>query len=148
MSEILLIASIPGEDELKFSRPFVGFNGKIFKNILFKYTGVDLLQTRFVYLWYHAKKGSKKSQDCFAVSLSQVMNEFMYKKKIILIGAEAVRHFTGLAVDAVSGMDVTDQIEDAGDVRYFAMVNPNTVFKSVGEMYFAMGKLKEWLNAD
>jgi uracil-DNA glycosylase len=148
MSDILFIASVPGDDEIKFSTPFVGYNGKIFKSILFKRTGIDLLQTRYVYLWYHAKKSSKKAQDCFAVSLSQVMNEFIYKKKIILIGAEAVRHFTGMAVDSVNGMDVTDQIEDAGDVRYFAMVNPNTVFKSVGEIYYAMDKLKEWLNAN
>lgn len=148
-SNILIIASVPGDDEINFGKPFVGFNGRIFKSELYKEAGLDLASIRQVYLWFHKKGTKKQSKDCLLVSLEQVSKEIGGKDLVILVGADAVTHFTGLSVDDVNGFDVTNDVEgdyhDWGNTRFFALCNPNSAYITVGELRFGLKKLKEWI---
>lgn len=145
MSDTLFISSVPSDDELRFGVSYVGFSGKIFKNELYKATKVELNSCRHVYLWFHEKKATKKGADCFAVSIDAMQKELIYKTKVILVGADAVRHFTGLSVDDVNGLDVTEMVDDEDGRRYFALCSPANALSSVGELRFALNNLNTWL---
>lgn len=148
-SEILLIGSAPTDDEVYYGRPFVGNTIRIFRKELIKLAKIDLGSTRQVLVECHDKM---KKDDCRAVSLSLVEKELKNKKYIILVGAEAVRTFTGLSVQDVNGMDVTDEayeyqeelLEQYPGIKFFAITSPQTVFKSLGEFRFGLSQLGSW----
>jgi uracil-DNA glycosylase family 4 len=150
-AEILFIASVPGDEELAFGKPFVGFNGRLFKNELYREAGIDLAATRQVYLWFHKKSTKKQAKDCLLVSNDIVDNEMIERKFIILIGSDAVKYFTGKSVDDVNGLDITSEVpgdyHDWGNTRFFALCNPNSAYVTVGELRFGLNKLKEWMEA-
>lgn len=158
-SDILLIGSIPDDEELKYHRMFTGQVSHIYKKELFHNAGIDLPSTRQVPLWFHDKS---KNPDCLDVSVSLVAEEMKGKKFIILVGAEAVTYFTGLSIDNVNGLDVTDEVRmifdtDSADseepdvfqlteeMRFFAITSPKTVFRSLGEFRFGLQQLGKWL---
>lgn len=144
-AKILLIGSEPSEDEINYNRPFVGDTIRIFRKELLKLSGIDLMATRQVLINYHAKM---KKEDCMKVSMSIVEAEMEGKSLIVLVGADAVRTFTGLSVQNVNGMDVTsevysDIIEKYPQAIFFAITSPQTVFKSLGEFRYGLNNLGE-----
>lgn len=142
-SEILFIGGEPSDGELETLRPFSDSTAAIFRKELFKHAKVDLSSVRQVLLWYHAPS---KNKDCFTVSLDMVMKEMHNKKFIVLIGADAVSHFTGLSIDNVNGLDVTECIDvENKDVKFFAISTPTLLFRSLGEFRFGLSQLGVWL---
>ena len=147
-SEILFIGSEPTDDEVKYKRPFTGTVISIFKKELFRSAKLDLLSTRQVLLGIH----QKMKKDCYKVSSSIVEEELKGKKKIILVGADAVMFFSGLSIDNVNGLDITDEVfsytslEIPEDAEFYALCTPNMVYRSLGEFRFGINGLGEWLH--
>lgn len=146
-SQILLVGSSPSEEEIKYNRPFTGHTIHIWKKELFKLAKIDLTATRQVLVEYH--DGIKKS-DCAQVSLSLVEKEFENKQIVILVGASAVKTFTGKSIDDVNGLDVTQEVYEFQeemlatqhpDMIFFAVSSPKSVFKSLGEVRFGLTQL-------
>lgn len=147
-SEILLVGSAPSEDEIYFNRPFTGPTINIFRKELHKNAKIDLSQTRQILAHYHDKL---KKADCVAVSMSLVMKEIEGKKVVVLVGADAVREFTGLSVQDTNGLCVTDEVrkfmedEKLHGVKFFSISSPQTVFRSLGEFRFGLIQLGKWM---
>ena len=150
-STILFIGSCPSDEEIKYGRPFAGQIYPIFKRMLFKIAHIDLTATRQVLLWYHAKPTSKKAlvNDCFVVSKDIVMRELIGKKIVALVGADAVKEFTGKSSDDLAGLDVTMFVDDSYKInnqRFFALPKETSIFRSWGEMQFSLENLQKFLN--
>jgi uracil-DNA glycosylase len=143
--DILFITSAPTDEEYQYGKPFAGKNRQMFSTLLYKHAKIDMNDIRAIPLWYHPKPRSKNwlENPCFLVSLELVLEEMEQYDRIVLVGADAVRHFTGRSIDAVNGCDVTDFI-DAEGKKFFALCSPGTVFTNPGEFYFALDNLKEW----
>ena len=89
--------------------------------------------------------------------MSLVMKEIEGKKVVVLVGADAVREFTGLSVQDTNGLDVTEEVGDYfGDdvpdllkilhgVKFFSVSSPQTVFKALGETRFGLTQLGKWM---
>jgi uracil-DNA glycosylase len=142
-SDILFIGSEVSEDEYKYKKPFTGQTFHVFKKLLFQRAHIDLTATRQINLWYHPKcKG-----DCQLVSLEQVEKEITEAKFVILVGADAVKYFTGLSVDNCNGLDITSEVAEemtVGGRVFFALCSPQSVFRAHGEMYFGLDELSKW----
>lgn len=142
-AKILVVGSIPNDDELHYHKPFSGGTGTIFRRELFKNADIDIATCRLAMLWYHE---NNKNSSCLSVSMEQLEQEFRGKKYIILVGAQAVTQYTGLSVDKVSGLDVTEYVAPellSTDARVVALVNPSTVFmRGVGELRFGLSSIK------
>lgn len=147
-SEILFVGSSPSEDEVKYNRPFTGSYFQIFRKELFKFSHLDLGSTRQVLVEYHE---NMKKDDCRLVSMSVVEKELQDKKIVIIVGADAVRAFTGLSISDVNGLDVTNEVYEFNSenvpvgIKFFAIASPQTVFKSLGEFRFGLQRLGAWL---
>lgn len=147
-SDYLFVGSIPDDEELKYHKPFSGSSGHIFRRELFKATDIDLSFSRLAMLWYHA---NNKNENCLSVSASLVIEEMIGRRYIILVGAAAVKHFTDLAVDKVSGLEITECVKlndteylNSNQSRAFALVSPSTVFmRGVGELRFGLQNIRK-----
>ena len=146
--KLLFITSSPNEEEMHYMKPFSGKNKQIFTSALWKCAKIDFNSTASVPLWYHPKSRIKDwtKDACFQVSLELVLDEIGNHDRVVLVGADACRWFTGRGIDNLNGMDVTEFIpEELTDGReFFAICSPSTVFTSQGEFFFALNKLGEW----
>lgn len=142
-AEILIIGSVPNEDELHYHKPFSGGTGTIFRRELFRNADIDIATCRLAMLWYHA---DNKNKDCLEVSMELLEQEMRNKKVIILIGTQVVKQYTALSADKVSGLEITEYMAPellSNGARVFALVNPNTVFmRGVGELRFGLKSIK------
>lgn len=147
-ADILLIGSVPNEEELKYHKPFSGGTGQIFRRELFRNADIEINSCRLALLWYHE---NNKNDDCLEVSAELVIQEMIGRKYIILIGAQAVTYFTDLSVDKVNGLEITEAVRisdteyiNSNQSRVFALVNPSSIFaRSVGELRFGLKAIKK-----
>lgn len=146
-SDILIVGSIPNDEEMKYHKPFSGATGHIFRRELFRNADIDMSFCRLAMLWYHA---NNKNDNCLSVSAELVTQEMIGRKFIILVGAAAVSYFTSLSVDKVNGLEITECVRindteylNSNESRCFALVSPGTVFnRGVGELRFGMKNIK------
>lgn len=147
-SDVLVIASSPNEDELKFHRQWSGqAMGQYWRKICLEFLDQDPLTWRKCLLNFHPKM----TDDCFLVSLDLIKAEVNGKKFIILMGPDACEYFTGMKVSDVGGLEVTGEGQTSmyfpDDARVFAMINPTMAFaKTIGELEFSLSKFKEIFN--
>lgn len=148
-ADILLIGSVPNEEELKYHKPFSGGTGQIFRRELFRNADIELNSCRLALLWYHE---NNKNDDCLSVSADLVTQEMIGRKYIILIGAQTVNYYTtGLSVDKVNGLEITEAVRisdteyiNPNQSRVFALVNPSSIFaRGVGELRFGLRAIKK-----
>ncbi len=135
-SEILLVGSAPGEQELLELEAFVGWTGKNFRREL-AIAGLDFYQCRSTNLWLHKPN---KSEECFNFCLEQVIKEAIGKKLILLMGAETVSFLTGHKVSDVCGLWVESTYFSCDKIM--AMFNPaQLTHGGIGEIRLALKKL-------
>ncbi len=144
-SPILIVGSSPTDEEQHYMKSFCGVSSRPFKRELFKTTGIDINACRVMLAWFHEKPTGKKKSDCIRACYDYVQSQISGRKLVILVGADAVTMLTGLSINDVNGFDVTEHIiEPKENVRYFALVNYTSMFRSIGEMRFGLKKLKVW----
>lgn len=137
-SRVLFVGEFPGEIEIKYGKPFSGPTGKIFRKEFMKTIGQDLWMFRICNLWLHEPN---KDENCLSVGHDLVLEEAGEKDVIVLIGSDAVSHFSGFSVSDVTGLTVPS--EYFHDKEVFCMINPAQVFhKGTGELNFALHNLK------
>ena len=139
-SPILLIGEKPGDDEVKYGKPFCGASGGVLKAEL-AYFGVDIKRLRICNLWLHEPSKDKAlDEKCLAYSAGKVVEEAKGKKVILLIGSDAVKYFTGYSVSKVAGLHVTSSYLSAPVIM--AMPNPAEVFHKggIGEVRLSLQK--------
>jgi len=146
---VLILGSSPTEDEMQYGRPFTGRNMQLWKSHLMQYAKLDFHDCRFGLLNTHTSK-KDFAKECEQFNVQLAIKEMSQISKVIFVGADSTRLFTGYKISQVNGLDVSDLVvPDFGEIdniRFFAMVTPATIFTSQGEYYFAMNKLGEWLN--
>lgn len=147
-ADILLIGSIPNDEELKYHKLFSGATGQIFRRELFRNADIEINSCRLALLWYHE---NNKNDDCLAVSAEMVIQEMIGRKYIILIGAQAVNYFTvGLSVDKINGLEITEAVKisetdyiNPNQSKVWALVNPSSIFaRGIGELRFGLQSIK------
>jgi uracil-DNA glycosylase family 4 len=140
-SPLLIIGSAPGEDEIKAGLPFVGRTGNVLKNEL-RRAGLDFHAFRICNLWQHMLNDKKECQQAGAEA---AIKEAKGRSVILLIGAEAVKFFTGLSVEGYNGLSVPSNYLSAPVIM--ACVQPTTVYhNSVGEIRLTISKLASKIN--
>lgn len=152
-AEIIIVGSIPDDEELQYHKPFSGRIGRIFRRELFKHADIDISFCRLAMLWYHA---NNKNKNCLLVSAEVVLDEMIGRKYIILVGAAAVSHFTDLSVDKINGLEITEGVRisdtqylNSNESRAFALVSPSTVFnRGVGELRFGLQNIKKLMEEE
>ena len=104
---ILIISEFPGKLEMEKGIPFASSSwvpsaGKILRKELQR-LDVDLLQLRCCNLWLHPPN---KDENCLKAGETVCLEEAKGKDAILLMGSEAVSHFTGYSVMDVNGLEV------------------------------------------
>lgn len=144
--DTLILGSTPNDDELKYGKPFVGRNIQLWKSHLMKYARLDFHSCRFGLLNTH--KGSKEFvSECDQFNIQLAIDEISKVSRVVLVGADVTKHFTGYKIGQVNGLDVSSLVDESFGIPFFAMVIPATLYANQGEYYFAMKKLGEWINA-
>lgn len=146
-SPILIIRSEPNEKEAH-TRPFNDRTGDILRKEMY-IVGLNLLDCRQAVLWNHRLT----EEGCDEFCEFQLYPEMKDKKLIILVGAEAVKHFTNgqFGVSEVMGLDISEEIVVGTeffpfDCAFYAMESPAIAFvKGVGELRFALNNIKQHL---
>lgn len=137
-SPVLIIGDAPGHQEVIEGKPFVGATGGVLRAELARQK-IDLKQIRVTNLWLH--EPNKKSE-CLEFGFKKALEEGNDRKVILLIGAETVKYFCNLSVEAYNGLLVPCQWFPHAKV--IACMQPALVFhKSVGEIRFALGQFAD-----
>lgn len=138
----LMVVDAPFDADLVSGSPFSGPMGQLMETEL-SFQQIRMRDLRRMTLWTHAPNGSK---ECFEHGVHMVIREAVDRKLILLVGAETVRFFTKLSVDACSGLVV--QSEYFPTHVLVACPSPKSVFSSsVGEIRFALTTFKRQLEA-
>lgn len=134
-SPVLIIGEMPGREEIRFSKPFVGATGELFKKELL-HLGVDLKQFRVTNLWLHEPNGN---DECLKYSATKAITEAKGKQAILLVGSDAVSYFTDHKVMDVTGLRVKSSLLSAPIIM--ACINPAEVFHgAIGELRLSLKK--------
>jgi uracil-DNA glycosylase len=99
--------------------------------------GIDLNMLRCCVLWPHKDMDDER---CMQENLNTVvLKEARNKRAILLVGAQAVKFFTGYNVDDVNGLQVSSPMLSAPII--YPLVNPSSVLikgAGVGEIRFGL----------
>ena len=144
---VLWLASRPSDEEYDYGRILSGETGDLVRKEFFLTAKVDTQTFSRASLWLHPIVKGKGGEGCFEVGLNTVLDFAKDKRIIILVGSEAVKHFTSLNVSECNGLDVTSECFLFPNAeRVFAMTNPAVAFtKGIGEVRFAINNMKEYL---
>lgn len=153
-SRVLIVFSAPDGDSISTGKVLSGQKKYVLTHEWSKNVDYDINSCRFALLYYHEMRDSKKFDTCKQISWEDVLvPELAGKSHIILVGGVAVKQFTGESADNVGGMEVTelvgwDGMEDCNielGAKFFALHDPNRVFKTHGEFRAAMKRLDSFL---
>jgi uracil-DNA glycosylase family 4 len=135
-SPILIVAEMPGSEEIKYGEPLIGATGRVLRTEL-AYLGIDMKSLRLCNLWLHEPN---KNEKCLEYGASKVIEEAKGRKAILLVGSDVVEYFCNIKVTKVSGLEVTSPYLSAPLIM--ACPNPALVFKGsgIGEMRLALQK--------
>lgn len=146
-NHVLWLASKPNDEEYQYGRLMSGEVGDVIRKEFLGLIKIDPFTFSRASLWLHPIIKGKAGQGCFEIGVDTVLRFAADKRIIILVGAEAVSHFTSLKVSDVTGLDVTSECSLFPNAeRVFAMVNPGIAFtKGIGEVRFAINNMKDAL---
>lgn len=138
-SKILLIGEAPGEDEIKYAKPFTGKTGNVLRSE-FGYFGMDVNRIRLTNLWRHLENDN---DECLKNGATEAIKEAVDRQLIILIGAGTVKYFCHCSVEEWNGLEVKSDYFSAPHI--IACVQPATVFHGnmLGEVRFAMKNIAD-----
>ena len=115
------------------SSSWVPSAGKILRKELQR-LDVDLLQLRCCNLWLHPPN---KDENCLKAGETVCLEEAKGKDAILLMGSEAVSHFTGYSVMDVNGLEVESPMLSA-PILYAAVNSALAFHRGLGEVRFAI----------
>lgn len=148
-NEILVIGEMPGKNEVEKGRPFVSSHfyvtaGTIFRKELER-VGLSLSDFRLMNLWQHEPN---QQEACWQLGYDTVLSEAKGKKAILLVGSDVVDTFVpNYKVSDINGLRVESPVLSAPLI--VAMVNPAlALHRAVGEVRFAIGRWKYWLEQE
>jgi uracil-DNA glycosylase family 4 len=136
-SSVLIIASEPGEEELKQGLPMVGNMGNVLRTEL-AYLKFDFKSARRTNLWRHTPN---KNKECLQNGMEEVIKEAKGRKGILLLGNEVADLFVGKSVMKVAGLNVKSDYFSAPVI--VCCPNPAMAFHSghgIGEIRLALTK--------
>lgn len=141
-SSILIVLSHPDWADVMYGYPFAvdkrtnkTTSGFVMRTECFK-QGFDLNSARCCCLWLH---DDMTNEQCFEVGKDMVLEEAKGRKAILLVGAQAVRYFTGYSVEDVNGLSVTSGLLSCPII--YPLVSPASVLikgAGVGEIRFGL----------
>ncbi len=108
--------------------------------------GLELADFRTVCLWPHE---DTKDSRCLTTQEQLVLAEAKGKRVILLVGAQAVMHFTGYKVSDVNGLPLESGVLGAPII--YPLVNPSSVLvagQGVGEIRFGLKEFSDRLHKD
>lgn len=145
-NHILWLASRPTDEEYQYGRLIAGETGEVIRKEFLALAKIDPLTFSRASLWLHPIN-LKNERGCFDVGLDTVLSFASDKRIIILVGADAVSHFTSLKVSDVTGLEVTSECNLFPKAQHvFAMMSPGIAFsKGIGEVRFAINNIKSYL---
>lgn len=148
-SNLLIVSSVPNDEDLHYHKSFAGSMGIIFRREMYRIADIQLPECRITSYQFHDKM---KDERCERLSTEMMIEEFRDKTHIVLVGAPVVAWATGLGIDDVNGLDVTSHLLtevtpfiSRKTQKVFAMVNPNSIWsRGIGELRFALSELRGW----
>ena len=108
--------------------------------------GLELSDFRTVCLWPHDEMDDPR---CMQAQEPLVLQEAKGKRVILLVGAQAVSHFTGYKVNDVNGLPLESGVLSAPII--YPLVNPTSVLvtgQGVGEIRFGLKEFADHLHKD
>ena len=146
-SPILIMGEFPGDAELKWGKPFVGFTGKVLKTELARF-GLDIKQYRLANLWIHLprKHDDELYEECWNFTLKVALRELQNRKGILLLGSDCAKTFVRKGVMEIAGLRVEDDCDLFKAEVVICSPNPAVVFQPtgvVGELRFALEQFSE-----
>ncbi len=108
--------------------------------------GLELSEFRTVCLWPHE---NIKDNRCMEAQEKLVLEEAKGKRIILLVGAQAVGHFTGYKVSDVNGLPLESGALSAPII--YPLVNPSGVLvagQGLGELRFGLSEFANRLRKD
>lgn len=146
--DLLIIGDAPHKEDIEKGRPFSISHfyttaGQVLRKELER-VGLSFMDFRVMNLWMHEPNNS---EECWQLGYDTVLSEAKGKKAILLVGADVVETFTNYKVSDVSGLRVESAILSAP--LLVAMVSPAMAMtRGVGEVRFAIGRWKYWLEKE
>ena len=144
-SDKLIILSHPDWADIMAGRPFSivpkkTTGGYVMQREM-RRVGLELMDFRTLCLWPHETTDDSR---CMETQEQLILEEAKGKRAILLVGAQAVHHFTGYKVSDVNGLPLESGVLSAPII--YPLVNPSSVLvagQGVGEIRFG---LKEFAN--
>ena len=134
-SKVLIIGDFPDKDEVAKGKSLVGRNGDILRAELGK-LGVDVRRLRVCNVWQHPPNNN---EDCYNLDLQVAIKEAKDKQVILLLGAGAVKIFTGENVRDVCGLNIKSVYLSSPTI--ITCLSPGIAFHSnIGELRLALTK--------
>lgn len=149
-SDRLIILSHPDWADVMYSLPFSIVPNKTTGGYVMqremRRVGLELAEFRTVCLWPHEEL---KDPRCGEVQEKLVLEECKGKRVILLVGAQAVMHFTGYKVSDVNGLPVDSGALSAPII--YPLVTPSSVLvagQGLGELRFGLAEFSTRLLKD
>lgn len=143
-SPVLIVAEMPGEDELKQGLPMVGNMGNVLRSEL-AYLKFDFKSARRTNLWRHLPN---KNKECLQNGMEEVIKEAKGRKAILLLGNEVVDLFLNKSVMKIAGLNVKCDYFSAPVI--VCCPNPAMAFHAghgIGEIRLALTKFVRLLES-
>lgn len=138
-SNILVAGEFPGDEEIRYGRPFVGKTGDVLEKELLR-VNINLRTIRKTNLWLHEFKSSMYDEEKhFEWHLAHLLNEMRQYDHVLFLGSEMATVFLDEKITDVNSL--------ALDCKYFPGkkvtfgLNPAAAFHgSMGEVRLAIEK--------
>lgn len=149
-SDKLIILSHPDWADVMYSLPFSIVPKKMTGGYVMqremRHAGLELNDFRTVCLWPHEEMTDSR---CMEAQEKLVLEEAKGKRAILLVGAQAVSHFTGYKVTDVNGLPLGSGVLSAPIL--YPLVSPSAVLvpgQGVGEIRFGLHEFADRLHKD
>jgi len=141
-NDILIVGEYPSEDDKKSGVPFSGQAGEILRHELAR-NGNNLWDNSLCNFWMHDKN---KKEECFNESVKMMTRE-MAGRKVLLLGSEMSKFFTGKSVVDLCGLEVTSPMFPMSVQFVMVGLSPKTALHApVGEFRLMINKFMRRCN--
>ena len=138
-NDILIVGEYPEDRDVADGIPFRGQGGEILQQELAR-NGVNLWSCNLANFWLHRKNSN---EDCQNHSVTTLLRE-MAGRKVLLMGSEMAKYFTGTSVTELGGLEITSPLFPASVQFVMVSVSPRSCLRApLGE--FRLG-LNRFLN--
>ena len=149
-AKILIVAEAPSRYDLEENKLWSGDFGSLLRAEL-RRQGIIYKNCRVTNMWLHPKHDKCTLEE--GHHIDAVLSEMADRPAVLLLGAEAVRYFTGYGVSEVSGLRVDTLPHREGRLipdstgMVFALFNPTIVLhEKLGELRHGIKKFAEALD--